>query len=111
MTERFRNNRKGFSVVEYIALISITLLALYVLRWYIINGLSGKWKAGGDSFGVGRQYDPLTTTDCAFDPRKNQWYDVTCFDAYHCNSGDTACTAKAVKNCTTLICNRAEDEN
>ena len=109
---RDKNKTVGaLAATEYILLIVIILVSLYVFRTYLVRGLSGKWKDTGDSFGVGRQFDPAQTTQCAFDTEFNKWYDTVCFDNHRCNSGDRKCVNRVIstpppKGCMTLLCQR-----
>lgn len=46
------------STVEYTALLTLFLAAMIILQPYIWRGFMGRWKASGDTFGHGRQFDP-----------------------------------------------------
>ena len=46
----------GFSVIEYAALIAITVAALLAMAVYLKRGISGNWRKSADIFGQGRQY-------------------------------------------------------
>jgi hypothetical protein len=70
--------------MEYMALVIFILGALLAMRVYILRSMSGKWKAAGDSFGQGRQYDPRPfgvsgedggTLVCRYEPLINLWVD------------------------------------
>jgi hypothetical protein len=80
MLRRIRKKRAQ-SLVEYIALITFILAAFLVFQKYIARAFSGRWKTVGDSIGQGRIYDPVKTTECAYDFQfTNSWYNVTCFE-------------------------------
>ncbi|MGE5309372.1 MAG: hypothetical protein ACM3OC_09825 [Deltaproteobacteria bacterium] len=51
-------NDRGFSTLEYACLVSAILIGLISMGVYYRRSLEGKWKAGFDTFGYGRQYDP-----------------------------------------------------
>ena len=74
----FRRRQKfdGSSILEYMALIVFILAVMLVMEKYVGRGLAGRWKAMGDTFGQGRQYDPRSfgvqgegngTLECIFD--------------------------------------------
>lgn|SRR3989338_3241938 len=50
--------KKASSIIEYMIVVLFFLAALFVFQNYIIRGFAGRWKAVGDIFGSGRQYDP-----------------------------------------------------
>jgi len=67
---------KAASTIEYIAVITFIIAAFLVFQRYIFRGMAGSWKAAGDTFGQGRQYDPRPfgkhgagegTKECFFD--------------------------------------------
>jgi hypothetical protein len=79
-----RKECRAASSIEYAILVTALLLALFFARNYLIRGLAGTWKAAGDTFGFGRQYDPRPfgtegkdggTLRCYFEPRTGQWLD------------------------------------
>ena len=85
---RFRRNR-GASIMEYMALLMLLMGALYIFQFYIVRGLSGRWKKAGDAFAYGRQYDPRPwgnmgsgkgTLACFWDVNTNDWISESCFD-------------------------------
>lgn len=49
---------KGSFSAEYAALIALVVAALIGMSVYFMRGLSGRWRAVGDTFGFGRQYQP-----------------------------------------------------
>lgn len=55
----------GQSLLEFVALVMFILAAFIIFQKYIVRGLSGRWKAVGDTFGEGRIYDPNKTVECA----------------------------------------------
>lgn len=93
-------NRRGFSIIEYIFLIIIILSMILVFRNYILRAFNGKYKAVGDSYGFGRQYDPSRTVACGYDDRINPWYDEQCFDneRQKCAVGNDICEENVLKN-------------
>ena len=102
MTTKFIKNNKAAAVMEYAMLIMIILLTFLSFQKYVLRAVSGKWKTVGDSFGFGRQYDPVQTAECAFDERFfNTWYDVRCFDLKrgNCGDNDTVCLQTAISAC------------
>jgi Flp pilus assembly pilin Flp len=54
--------KHGLSVFEYSILIAVLALALLAMQNYLRRAISQKWRDAGDSFGVGRQYEPGVTT-------------------------------------------------
>ena len=75
--------------MEYMALIVFILGALFVFQKYIKRALSGGWKAAGDTFGHGRQYDPRWfgrageeggTLECFYSTRVDLWINERCYD-------------------------------
>ncbi len=105
-------DKKGFGMIEYTVLIVIVMVALYFMRGQIQGAFFGRWKTAGDSFGVGRQYDPGRTNECSyfndFDTNTGIatgdgfWYDQRCFENIRsrCAVGDTVCEKKLIKdNC------------
>ncbi len=66
---------------EYIAIVTLILVAFLVFQKYIARSLYGRWKSVGDSLGSGRVYDPNLTIECGFDSQyTNRWYNAVCFD-------------------------------
>jgi len=53
--------KRGQSAIEYAVLIAVVAAALVGMSVYTKRALAGKWRGVGDSFGYGRQYDPLST--------------------------------------------------
>ena len=53
--------RKGMSIIEYSLLIAIVVAALIGIQIYLKRGICGNWKAAGDVFGFGRQFQPGKT--------------------------------------------------
>ncbi|MDI6606056.1 MAG: hypothetical protein QME65_02805 [Candidatus Omnitrophota bacterium] len=54
--------RSAFSVIEYTFLIAIIAAVLIGMSIYLKHALCGKWRAVGDTFGYGRQYEVNKTT-------------------------------------------------
>ncbi len=89
--------------MEHMALVMILLGGLLLFQKFIVRGFLGRWKATGDSFGQGGQYDPDKTLSCAYHewdigpPVQSDWYNVDCFEA--------ACVARCVGYMATpLLC-------
>ncbi len=82
------SGKNGRAVIEYALLIIIILAALFWMKGPIVRAFYGRWKATGDSFAFGRQYDPKRTVECAYDTASRLWYDERCFD-----NGRRACDA------------------
>jgi Flp pilus assembly pilin Flp len=53
--------KKGTAILEYGLLIAIVIAALIAIQFYFKRAINGNWKAAGDVFGSGRQYDPAVT--------------------------------------------------
>ena len=51
-------SRGGQTTLEYAAMVAIVAGALLAMSFYIKRALSGRWRAVGDTFGYGRQYEP-----------------------------------------------------
>ncbi|MBI3319007.1 MAG: GxxExxY protein [Candidatus Omnitrophica bacterium] len=52
---------QGQSMIEYAALIAVTVAALVGMSVYMKRALNGKWRQVGDTFGFGRQYERCVT--------------------------------------------------
>jgi len=87
---RIKNNQliRGSSSVEIMALIVFVIGVMIGLGVYLERGTSGHWKATGDAFGQGKQYDPRAfgqagktggSQDCFFDPVTRLWIDEDCY--------------------------------
>jgi hypothetical protein len=87
--------RKGQSVIEYAGMIALLLAAMFVFQKYVGRGLAGRWKASGEAWIYGRQYDPEKTVSCLgfhykgkkltdgelfFGSEKYIWFDEACFE-------------------------------
>jgi len=102
--------QKAVATLEYAAVIVFILTAFLVFQRYIYRGMAGGWKAAGDAFGHGRQYDPrdfgregerggtlelfFDSTHCSpghrppchrEEDRINDWIDRQCIEAKHCD--------------------------
>ena len=53
--------QRGQGMIEYAVLIAVVTAALLGMSVYTKRALAGKWKAVGDAFGYGRQYEPDVT--------------------------------------------------
>ena len=53
--------RRAQGAIEYAVLLAIVVAALVGMSIYMKRALSGKWRAVGDGFGFGRQYEPRVT--------------------------------------------------
>jgi hypothetical protein len=67
MGERQGQYRTGIALMEYVFLILIFLMGMYVFAVYIRNGYQGQIRKSGETFGFLRQYDPKTTHDCVYE--------------------------------------------
>ncbi len=54
--------RDGQSIIDYVILLSVVIVALLIMGYYIRNSLSGKLREGADSIGQGDVYRPGNTT-------------------------------------------------
>lgn len=50
--------KKGQSILGYVVLIVIIIIALIAMRPYLRNAISGKIREAGDAFGGGEVYVP-----------------------------------------------------
>lgn len=66
--------------MEYSMLLMLLVFAFLAFQKYLVRGMAGRWKAVGDSFGYGKQYDPETTVECAWSEDKKRWYDPACYE-------------------------------
>jgi len=108
---RWKNNLKAQAAIEYVVVIITILSAFLVFQKYITRGLVGHWKASGDAFGQGRQYDPNSTIRCAFDFQfTNTWYDQPCYFRNNCDFsclsmfGDIAACRACIAGCGNPGC-------
>lgn len=81
---RCQNERGVSSAIEYMAMITFILMAFFISQHFIMKGFAGRWKAAGDAFGHGKQYDPRDSTkggsvECFFDAKKSLWISTRCF--------------------------------
>ena len=76
----YLRKKSAVSTLEYTFLIVIIIMAILATQKYIVRGFAGRWKQLGDSFGMGKQYDPQKTLECTFSADYNQWYDKHCFE-------------------------------
>lgn len=53
--------KKGVSIVEYSILIAVVAAALIGMQIYLKRAICGNWRAAGDVFGFGRQFEPGKT--------------------------------------------------
>ena len=103
----FKRNNRAVSTMEYLFFMTLVLFAILGLQKYMAHGMYGMWKRTGDSFGFGRQYDPNTTIECAFDLSINRWYDVFCLESIGCAAGDNSCRQSAINGqCDVADCNK-----
>ena len=108
-----RRNRRAMVTIEYIVLLIIILFSIFLFRKYLTHGLSGKFKSVGDSFGMGRQFDPAQSTQCAFDSELQRWYDTVCYENL-CKTMDRDCARRAIvtappAGCASQLCQREAD--
>jgi len=110
---------KGRALMEYVVLIIIILTALYWMKGPIARAFYGRWKATGDSFAFGRQYDPKGTMACTRYKLSDQtwvWADERCFDggrrvcdALRSASAVVACEDGLITQCAAN-CQEANDD-
>ncbi len=90
-------NKRAFSTVEYIVLIIVIISALIIFRPMFERYFFGRWRATGESFSFGRQYDSKETIACAYmmkDEDNGVWYDEACWENNQCQANDVACYKK-----------------
>jgi len=102
--------KNGQSLIEFVALVMFLLATFLVFQKYLMRGFTGRWKTVGDSLGQERIYDPLDTTECAFDQVHTQkWYNRACYDD-KCEDdclkalGTPAKCETCIKGCSTKFC-------
>jgi hypothetical protein len=97
-----RRNCLAFATIEYIALLTFVLAAILVAGYYVTRAQNGRWKAAGDTFGAGRQFDPRSygvrgsgggTLECIYNGMV--WKDARCYDACIDEACRIACPAPA----------------
>ncbi|MFA5088657.1 MAG: hypothetical protein WC552_06435 [Candidatus Omnitrophota bacterium] len=106
------SKNKAAAVLEYMILITFLLGVFLIFQEYIIRGIGGYWKKGGDIFGYGRRYEPGKTKRCAYDFEHTNgvWYDLDCFEA-HCDcfsvrQDDKTCKLCIEDQCADPECNQ-----
>ena len=83
--------KKASSIVEYMIVVMFLLAVFFVFQNYIVRGFSGRWKAVGDSFGGGQQYDPKSyaqggTLECFYYTNQlnaagaRYWVETRCYE-------------------------------
>ena len=94
-------SKKAVSAIEYAVLLVIIMMALLFMQKYIVRAMAGRWKAVGESFSAGRQYDPRATTECAWfsSPQLNQWYNPQCFDQFWADNYYSNYVNNCVRQC------------
>lgn len=119
---RIKNLKKGSSAVEVTAVIILILAIMVGFGGYIKRGMAGRWKAVGDTFGQGRQYDPRGfgvngeiggTLDCFYDSASGHWVDEKCYQANNCDCtlirGDGAALPEYQDRCVVCKANCQND--
>ena len=96
--------KKAASALEYTLLVTIILTAILVTQKYVVRGFAGRWKAVGDSFGMGKQYDPQKTLECTWSQEYDKWYDRACYE----EKWDTDYSGR-LNGCTTGCIDRANN--
>lgn len=100
---RLRKN-KAQSFLEYTAIIMLILSALVLFRRYITQGMAGRFKNIGDSFGQARQYDAEKTIECALNPLfSDQWYNQICYEK-NCDCESVQRSQATCQNCIEIDC-------
>ena len=69
----------GVSVLEYVIVVMVVILALIGMRPYLRNGIVGQYRKAGEGLGFLRQYDPKDTRACVREDSGN-WYSRRCFE-------------------------------
>jgi len=99
------------AALEYVVLMTVILFGFLVFQKYITRGLMGRWKASGDGFAQGRQYDPNHSLACAYDFQfTNSWYDQPCYFRNNCDLqcfsiyGDLASCQACIGGCGNPSC-------
>lgn len=81
---RLRLKKTSQSAIEFVTLVVFILGIFLIFQKFIVRGLTGRWKAVGDSLGQERSYDPNKTAECRyaafFDPADARWFNQTCFE-------------------------------
>ena len=92
MKRDYKKKSKGASTIEYAALFTMILVAFWFgMRVYIQRGIQGRWKATGDTFGQGRQYQPKAsdavkkTTECFYSEEVMMWVGQDCSKKCDCS--------------------------
>ena len=95
--------RRGSPAIEFVALWAILAAMLVTMGIYMRRGLSGKWRQAGDTFGFGRQYEPINPGTQPTDPGDPPVPppDATCPQAQAVCKGNAACL-----KCAACCCNR-----
>ena len=110
-------------MIEYAVLIMIILGSLFVFKAQILRAFHGRWKATGDNFGMGRQYDPKKTNECIYAQINSDyglWYDNICYyqtvrspvdqGGLACAPGNFTCENDARIKCCQDFCCEYDDE-
>lgn len=96
----FKKKEQGEAVLEYVTMLMLVMAAFIVIDKYAMRAMSGRWKAVGDSFDMGRQYDPLITKRGAFDfVYTDRWYNQTCFDSNRCSCAGVNSSERTCQEC------------
>lgn len=92
-----RKNKKAASIIEYVVLIVMFLMAILLMQKQVVRVFFGRWKDMADTFGYGEQYDPTNTIDCRrYVPidggyaNQEIWYRAECFDCC-IDTSETTC--------------------
>src|SRR5205085_12312489 len=78
---------KASSIVEYMTVVLFLLAALFLFQNYIVRAFSGRWRAVGDTFGSGRQYDPKSygqggTLECFYHEGSATWVATSSYESW-----------------------------
>lgn len=113
-----KKKKQAQAVLEYVVLLLFVIGAILVFQKYVARSISGRWKAVGDTFGSGRQFDPNRTAQCAYDTTyTHKWYNVVCYDD-NCDAcfsqpvDDGGCKS-CIIGCTPAgsLCNKCASSN
>jgi hypothetical protein len=87
-------SRKAISSIEVVTVVILVLAAFLSFGGYLQRAMAGRWRATGDAYGQGRQYDPRGfgaigenggTMDCYFDQITNTWIDESLYRSNNCD--------------------------
>lgn len=103
------SKRKAQSSVEYMSFVIVLMLVLMFFGKYIAQALTGHWRDAGETFGMGMQFEPGNTLECAFDTFSGSglWYNKACFDV-NCDCHSVGANATTCHDCI-VACAQCND--